>query len=106
MVDSQSFHGCSVLLIAVQKVYVRWDVCWVNEEFDLLRCFKCLDFQHTRENCKNKTCCPKCGGEHEIKNCTPDIENSCVCVSNAETSDLQLECAHNVWSDVCPTLSH
>lgn len=94
------------LVIAAQRVCVGWDKCWVNEEFNLLRCYNCWGYHHTQNTCKNDKTCFKCGESHESVNCKPEIEKCCVCISKSASSGLSLDTSHNAKSVLCPTYLH
>lgn len=101
-VDPESFN----LLIAAGSVCVGWDKCWVNEDFNLLRCFKCWGFHHTSKNCPDNKRCFKCAEEHESSECESLEEKCCACTSASATNGLDLDTAHNAKSKSCPTYLH
>lgn len=101
-VDPKTFQ----LLIEAQNIYIGWDKCWINEEFNLVRCFKCWDFHHTSNKCTNSLRCSKCGGDHLFKDCKTEVELCCVCLATSTSSRLNIDTAHNAKSSKCPTYQH
>lgn len=101
-VDAATFK----LLIDAQRVSVGWDKCWVNEEFNLLRCYNCWGYHHTQTSCTNNKACFKCGESHDAVDCKPEIEKCCVCISKSASSGLSLDASHNAKSVLCPTYLH
>lgn len=71
-------------LMESNKVCIGWDNCWVNEELNIRRCYKCWHFNHTAAVCRSKTPrCPACGGEHPQSECAGGAEFCVVCESNS-----------------------
>lgn len=99
-VDPTTFSA----LIGAKSVHIGWDKCWIHEEFNLIRCFNCWGFHHTRNTCKNKLMCPNCADEHELRDCKSDIKKCCVCTVTASTSGLPLDLSHSAKSEECPCL--
>lgn len=89
------------------KLKHMWDACSVYEYLTPKRCYRCNNYGHIKDNCdKPKPSCPKCAGEHEIKDCTSNVIQCSNCLlSNAEKK-LNLPVDHFVWSSNCPTLNH
>ena len=62
-----------------------------------VRCFNCNQFGHVAKYCKAKTSCPRCAGEHELKNCsTPQLEPSKKICASCQSPD------HRTGSEECP----
>jgi hypothetical protein len=65
------------------RVKVGWSVCQLRTPQRLLRCYKCLGFDHISTNCKSsedhKSACWKCGAEgHKAGTCT-NKPKCCLC---------------------------
>lgn len=93
-------------LMEAQKVCIGWDSCWVNEDFNLLRCYNCWNFHHTNASCVIPIRCSQCGGTHDYKDCTSEIVKCCVCEDISSTTRLDLDIAHAANSLLCPTYIH
>ena len=44
-----------------------------------MRCYNCQRFGHTAKYCKGKRRCPKCGEDHEFKDCRQEQPKCCSC---------------------------
>lgn len=97
-VDPTTFSA----FIAAKSVHIGWDKYWINEEFNLIRCFNCWDFHHTRKTCKNNLMCPNCAEEHELRECKSEIKKCCVCFATAASNGLPLDLPHSAKSEECP----
>lgn len=56
-------------------------------------CIKCNSFNHTTENCQEKTTCNKCSGDHATNKCTTNLEPKCTACNAID---------HQAWSFKCP----
>ncbi|KMQ84041.1 putative 50 kda protein in type i retrotransposable element r1dm [Lasius niger] len=57
------------VLLESGRIFLRYAVCAVADHIRILQCFKCLKFGHIAKNCKSKSSCGHCAGDHEMKNC-------------------------------------
>lgn len=56
-------------------------------------CTKCLQFNHTTDNCQIPTTCAKCKGNHRTEKCTTQLPPKCLACGSEE---------HAAWSFKCP----
>lgn len=97
-VDAETFNRVMVN----GKLRVGWDICFVSEALDIVRCFNCSGYHHTAKNCLAKTCCPMCSEEHKLADCT-STKPSCVnCKEAIKTLKLQIDSSHPATSNDCP----
>ena len=81
-------------LIEAGKVLVGYDYCRVWDAVDIRRCFKCLGFNHTSHQCsQTNPTCPKCSGNHLLKECTADFLK-CVHCDNLKKSNPEVNSNH------------
>lgn len=91
------------------KLRIRWSVCRVFECFDILRCYRCLGFNHKAENCRNLEengkVCSRCGGQdHREKECREE-ERKCVnCVRANRHFNMNLDIYHGAFDNDCSVL--
>lgn len=64
------------------KLNIGWSSCRVYEHFsNVQRCFKCCRCSHyARDSNADVFVCPRCGKEHEIKDCDSEVEMCANCV--------------------------
>ena len=43
-----------------------------NEQANIIQCYKCQRYGHKISECNNAQQCPRCGGEHQLKDCQQD----------------------------------
>ena len=61
------------------------DGCTIYDSVEVTRCFNCNKYGHSSRGCKNKTCCPKCAGEHNVAECKTDDLKCSNCVNYMKT---------------------
>ena len=54
------------------------------ENINIKQCYKCCQFFHKSEECKNNVICPKCGQSHKENECNNE-QRQCVNCSSANT---------------------
>ena len=93
-----------------QKVYIGWSSCAVYEQVDVVRCFKCQEYNHISASCKSATAvCCFCSESHDgVKECPhkgDDKSFKCAncCKANAKYG-LNIDINHSVMSLQCPVL--
>lgn len=84
-------------VIEAGKVSVGYLMTYVEQECRIVRCYNCSRYGHTAKKCENKTCCPKCGGEHDLKKCKA-TEVTCVNCKSAGKREI----AHRASNIRCP----
>lgn len=98
--DAESFAN----MMEAHKVFVGWDSCWINEDLNIRRCFKCWGFNHVVSTCKSTSFkCPKCCGEHHQKDCTSSIMKCPTCCDAVATRHLIIDTEHSALSACCPS---
>lgn len=87
-------------LLELGNLFVNYDVCAVYDAIELRMCYKCSGFNHSSNNCNsNKTACPQCSLEHDIKSCPANFISKCINCVNAKI----LDCNHSAWDTTkCP----
>lgn len=102
-VDADTFKR----MIDAGKVSIGWDPCWVNEDFNIRRCYKCWGFNHVSSKCSlPQERCPLCSGNHHQKDCDSTVEKCTVCCDAVLNRHLKIDTNHTVFSKICPSYIH
>lgn len=80
-----------------KNVFIGYDSCAVFDAVDVYRCYKCNEFHHSAANCQNRTYCPICSEEHELKDCKSNIKKCSNCVKFNERTKSSISTNHTVW---------
>lgn len=84
-----------------KTIYLGYDYCRVYDGVEVRRCFNCSGFNHIATQCKSKVVCPKCAGDHCIKDCKT-TERKCVNCVNVNKINNSVSFDHAAWeNDVC-----
>lgn len=74
------------------------DICKVYEAIEILRCFKCNGYNHSKTHCKNNLSCPKCSLRHELNVCRVDKLKCINCsVLKEKSIDSNINFEHAAW---------
>ena len=91
------------LLIQKKKLIIKWDVCFINPHYNILKCTKCLEYGHIKKNCTNKALrCFKCGQDHLFKDCTEAKPTCYNCKTINSASNSKADVNHKNFSSECP----
>lgn len=82
------------------QVFIGFDVCRVYDGINVIRCFNCCGYHHVSVGCKNKLVCPRCAGEHTVKDCR---STSLKCINCLNISKVLPDIAtnHAAWDHDC-----
>lgn len=88
-----------------KKIKFSWNMCDWDDYVKVTRCFKCSKYNHRAQNCNGKQTCPKCTGDHILKDCRAKEENyKCInCITYVKyNKDSTIEVNHSALDDNCP----
>lgn len=92
-VDTKTYQ----LFTVMEKISIGWTRCPIYSDYGILRCLNCCRYGHLSKECKEKTVCPRCSEDHELKNCN-NKTNKCInCVTSNTKYGLKLDTNHVVW---------
>lgn len=91
-------------MMTTRRLNLGWKRCNVVEHIHVTRCFKCSGFNHVSKHCKNDTACGKCSAAHKTSECKANIEKCANCSRANDKYKLKIDCQHNSWSKICPSL--
>lgn len=63
-------------------LYFGWQKCKVDDHLIVRRCFLCQRYGHIKKECKFTATCPKCGENHEEKDCNCENKKCSNCFSH------------------------
>lgn len=94
-------------LLKAGHLTVGYTRCKVYDANIVPRCYKCSRLGHFEKNCFSpKLCCPKCLGEHKLKECKSN-ETKCInCELSNENMKRKLDVNHPAYDRNCPTAAH
>lgn len=89
-VDDNTYN----LFLNKRKMNIDWSLCWVYDDYGVFRCKKCCQYGHFIRDCTHKWVCPKCSGEHELKDCNSDERQCGNCEFSNQKYGLSLNTDH------------
>lgn len=88
-----------------QMLVISLSMCKVLDLLSVARCFKCSRYGHMAAACKSATLsCPKCSGNHALKDCDADARNCVNCRDANKKFNLHMDTNHAVWDRECTLL--
>lgn len=89
-------------ILKQRRLNVEWDSCIVFDHVSILRCFKCLGYNHKSNECVNKLACGRCAGNHCTKECNSNILKCVNCSELVKKKLLDTDVNHEAFSRSCP----
>lgn len=89
-----------------KKLYIGWERCPAYEDISVPQCFNCSGFYHKNTNCKNKTICAFCGGEHSKSECQKRIKKCSNCENANQKYKTEYPVNHEADSKECPSYKY
>jgi hypothetical protein len=85
---------------------VGYSRCKVYDANSVPRCFKCSQLGHFEKNCASTTiCCPKCAGEHKLKECDSNEVRCINCETANQRLKTKIDVHHAAFDRNCPQLA-
>lgn len=79
---------------------VGLDLCKVYDAIDILRCFNCNGFNHSKNVCKKELTCPNCSLNHAKELCKA-VNYKCInCINLKESKKVDIDIDHAAWDHV------
>lgn len=85
------------------RLLVGYDNCAVYDAIEVTRCYNCSGLNHMSKGCRLKVVCPKCSGNHPIKDCSSEAAKCVNCVKHLERFGGQVDTGHAAWDSTCPS---
>lgn len=83
-------------------LYTGWKKCYLEENFNIVRCYKCCKFGHLKKNCRyESTICPTCSGHHEKNDCKSKSQLCINCKNINDKFKLSLPTNHCASDKQC-----
>ncbi|VEN42150.1 unnamed protein product [Callosobruchus maculatus] len=90
------------LLMQRGFLYVGWKKCYITDYVRVKRCFKCCGLGHLDKDCTAQVCCPKCCGDHKLKECKSDCIKCSNCTNYNKSFKQNVPTDHKATSFDCP----
>lgn len=91
-------RASKLVLLDRKRLCLEFERYRIVEYVNIVRCFRCQAFGHYANDCSGVLHCPKCSGEHELKQCKSDSVRCCNCYFENSDGD----CGHRADSSSCP----
>lgn len=85
-------------LLEARRICIDFERYRIVEFVSIMRCYRCQKFGHFSSSCDGEQHCPKCAGDHQLKDCKSE-QTSC---SNCYFEDMTADCNHRADSTSCP----
>lgn len=93
---------CYERALKAERIVVGYDTCRIYDVVEVYRCYKCNEYHHSAENCKNQQVCPICGCNHDVKQCQSETKKCSNCDKYNTKSSKNVPTNHAVWEkDKC-----
>ena len=56
-------------IIKGKRLKIGWNICNNDDYLKISRCFKCSKYNHRAKDCHAEVTCPKCAGNHTLREC-------------------------------------
>lgn len=90
-------------LMERERINLGWSVVKVEDYIGVVRCYKCLGYNHFAKECTKRKACYKCSSEHNGRDCNIVDNFQCVnCREAIEKLNLNLKSDHVAFSYDCP----
>ena len=104
---STIFFECSSALywkmMSQKKIFIGWERYSVYENLNIHRCFKCQEYYHKIDECKNEVTCEYCAGNHESNICTKQTMKCKNCFNANDRYKTKYNTCHASSDPECPT---
>ena len=87
-------------LLSAGQIFVGYDCCSVYDAIEITRCYNCCGYHHISAKCKLKAVCPKCSGDHPVKECSSAVLK-CVNCFGARNAMPDIDFNHAAWDRGC-----
>lgn len=85
-----------------ERINIGWSRGKIYDFVNVIRCYKCLRFNHFAKDCKNNSTCYKCGSEHDSATCNA-TEKKCInCIEAVKKYNINIENKHEAYDINCP----
>ena len=86
-----------------KRIAIQFERYKVYDDFNVLRCYKCCHYGHSKNNCKSKVeFCFKCSAQHKTSECSSN-EKLCVnCSLSNKNFNTAYKCDHHATDKNCP----
>lgn len=87
-----------------RNLCILFSRCRAYDAIDVPRCYKCSKLGHYEGKCLNDPCCPKCAGNHKLKDCKCEDKKCINCEEANKMYKLKNNVNHAAFDRKCPTM--
>jgi len=87
-------------LLTVKSISLNFNTIYIQPFVNIIRCFRCQEYGHVHNICKNDVVCPNCSEGHTPANCNSEQYKCINCDYNGYDSTL---CQHRASDPKCHT---
>lgn len=91
--------------LAAEHLFIGYDSCVVYDAIEVTRCYNCSGLNHMSKGCRLKLACPRCAGEHLLKDCQSETLKCANCLKHVAKSGDSDDVNHAAWDSACPSYS-
>lgn len=84
------------------KINIGWRKCYMNDYYNIVRCFKCAGFSHFAKDCKSTVTCFNCAADHDTKVCKSAEKRCTNCINKNKKLGINLDVGHTALDSRCP----
>ncbi|GIX84558.1 hypothetical protein CEXT_620901 [Caerostris extrusa] len=91
----------AIQLLRRGRIFLDLQSCIVKPFYELKRCYKCQQIDHTSLQCKNNTTCGKCGESHDTRTCKKESKQCINCQNSNKTQKTTFSTDHYAFDNKC-----
>ena len=89
-----------------KRISVQFRKFKIYDDFNILRCFKCCHYGHSKKICKEEEICYKCSSQHNSSECNENenVKKCTNCIYSNDNYKTEFDFNHYATDVSCPVL--